>query len=45
MDRPLLVNEFEDLGLSISDDIIDECKYHWYFCIKMDRYHLISNHI
>lgn len=27
MDRPLLVNEFEDMGLTISDDMIDECKY------------------
>ncbi|XP_026817937.1 DNA polymerase alpha subunit B [Rhopalosiphum maidis] len=25
MDRPILVNEFEDMGMSISDDIIDEC--------------------
>ncbi|VVC41300.1 DNA polymerase alpha/epsilon, subunit B [Cinara cedri] len=25
MDRPLLVNEFEEMGLSISDDILDEC--------------------
>ncbi|KAL4135781.1 hypothetical protein QTP88_007369 [Uroleucon formosanum] len=25
MDRPILVNEFEDMGMTISDDIIDEC--------------------
>lgn len=27
MDRTLLESEFDDMGLSISDDIIDECKY------------------
>lgn len=27
MDRPLLVSEFEDIGLTISDDMIDECEY------------------
>jgi len=27
MDRPILVNEFEDMGMTIPDDIIDECKY------------------
>lgn len=27
MNRTLLESEFDDMGLSISDDIIDECKY------------------
>lgn len=26
MDRPQLVNEFEDMGMTISDDMIDECE-------------------
>jgi hypothetical protein len=30
MDRSLLVSEFDDMGLTIDDDIIDECKYTYY---------------
>lgn len=41
MDRGLLAEEFEDMGLTIPDDMIDECKYivpkgtRIFFCIVL----------